>query len=96
VHQDYSPARTGWLSLNYSADPVSSANVIKPLAEEDAYVTFGTGVSSQELNDALHKSGLFTMGAAYGEICCPPDQTTIDCYRSDQGRWRIRSRGRTR
>jgi hypothetical protein len=66
VLQDFLPSRSASPSVNFSADPVSGANVIKPLADQQAYVTFGAGVSGQELNEALHKSGLFTMGAAYG------------------------------
>ena len=35
---------------------------------EQAYVTFGAGLSTQRLNNALAPSNLFTMGAAHGEV----------------------------
>jgi hypothetical protein len=68
VLREFSPSRSSAPSVNFSADPVSSANVIEALENQQAYVNFGAGVSGQELNEALHKSGLFTMGAAYGMI----------------------------
>ncbi|KAF1815079.1 hypothetical protein P152DRAFT_480166 [Eremomyces bilateralis CBS 781.70] len=43
----------------------ATANVIKPAAGTQAAVTIGAGVTTQELNDALEGSGLFTMGAAH-------------------------------
>jgi FAD/FMN-containing dehydrogenase len=35
---------------------------------EAGYVTFGVGMSTGDLNDALDSHGLFTMGAAHGEV----------------------------
>jgi hypothetical protein len=48
------------------AADIQPSNVIKPVTGQQAAVTFGVGVSTQELNDALDKSGLFTLGAAHG------------------------------
>jgi hypothetical protein len=45
-------------------DIVKAANVIKPIPGQQAAVTFGAGLATQALNDALAKSGLFSMGAA--------------------------------
>jgi FAD/FMN-containing dehydrogenase len=42
--------------------------VIQPIPGQQAYVSFGAGVTTQELNDALAPSGLMTMGAAHGEV----------------------------
>ncbi|KAF2417423.1 FAD-binding domain-containing protein [Tothia fuscella] len=67
VHQDIHAAYES-PPLNYSADPVSTANFIGPDRFDDAYVSFGTGVTAQELNDALAKSGLFAIGSAYGGV----------------------------
>jgi hypothetical protein len=55
-------------SVNYTADPVGHVNVINVAPNSKPVVTFGTGVSTQELNDAMDKSGLFTMGAAAATV----------------------------
>jgi hypothetical protein len=49
-------------------DPVDKqpANTIVAVKGQQAAVTFGTGISTQELNDALGPSKLFTLGAAHG------------------------------
>jgi hypothetical protein len=53
------------------AEPVDSktvTNVIKPVAGKQAAVTFGGGMTSDELNRELRKSGLYTIGAAHGSV----------------------------
>ncbi|TGZ81304.1 FAD-binding domain-containing protein, partial [Ascodesmis nigricans] len=47
--------------------PLSEPNVITP-GSGQAAVTFGAGVSTQQLNDALAPSNLFTLGAAHGSV----------------------------
>lgn len=37
-------------------------------AGDEAFVTFGAGMSTQLINDAIAPSGLFTLGAAHGEV----------------------------
>jgi len=54
----------GSAPLDYSADPVQNVNVVTPPVNKEPAVTLGTGVTSQELTDALDKSGLFSFGAA--------------------------------
>lgn len=49
----------------------ATANTIKPTAGRQAAVTIGAGVTTQELNNALEASGLFTIGAAHGKLVCP-------------------------
>jgi FAD/FMN-containing dehydrogenase len=48
--------------------PMGKANVITPKKGKQAAVTFGAGVSTQILNNQLHKSGLVTVGAAHGSV----------------------------
>jgi FAD/FMN-containing dehydrogenase len=63
ILEDFTPTVNG-------ADSVNSAtktNVISPQAKQ-AYVTFGAGFSTQELNDQLAPSKLFALGAAHGEV----------------------------
>jgi hypothetical protein len=67
VAESYTATASGVPAVNYTADPVNTVNVIKPIAGKQAFVTFGAGVGTQDLNDALHKSGLFTIGAASSE-----------------------------
>jgi hypothetical protein len=57
---------SGAREVNVAADPIKGANKIKPIPGKQAYVTFGVGVTTQELNNALDASGLMTMGAAHG------------------------------
>jgi hypothetical protein len=49
-------------------DCETSINVIKPVAGKQAAVTFGVGVNSQEITNALDMSGLFTIVAAASKI----------------------------
>jgi hypothetical protein len=67
IAESYTATASGVPAVNYSADPFNTINVIKPTPGKQAYVTFGAGVGGQDLNDALHKSGLFTMAAASGK-----------------------------
>jgi hypothetical protein len=55
----------------HGAEPVdykTVTNVIKPVADKQAAVTFGAGITSDELNRELRKSGLYTVGAAHGGV----------------------------
>ena len=52
--------------VDYKSDPIKGANQIAPSPDKQAAVTFGAGVTTQELNNALDPSLLFTMGAAHG------------------------------
>lgn len=62
VHESFTPSALG------AEKPPSKANVIKPVAGKQAAVTFGVGVSTQMLNDALSPSKLVTVGAAHGSV----------------------------
>jgi hypothetical protein len=66
VLQSYEPAAKGAEVVDYTSDPIKSANRILPVPGKQAAVTFGSGVTTQELNDAIDPSLLFTMGAAHG------------------------------
>jgi hypothetical protein len=68
VHNDFYATMSGVREINTAADPIKGANVIQPIAGKQAYVTFGAGVTTQELNNAIASSGLMTMGAAHGEV----------------------------
>ena len=70
VLESFTPTMEGALSVDYSSDPIGGANTIKPVPGKQAAVTFGVGVSTQELTNALHRSQLFAMGAAASEF--PP------------------------
>jgi hypothetical protein len=63
VSKSFVPSPNGTENVDYSADPIEKANVLKLAPGSQAVVTFGAGVSSQQLNNALAKSGLFTMTA---------------------------------
>jgi FAD/FMN-containing dehydrogenase len=68
VSNDYLASFSGAREINTNVDPIKGVNIIKPVKGKQAYATFGVGVTTQELNDALAKSGLMTMGAAHGEV----------------------------
>jgi hypothetical protein len=57
---------SGAQAVDYTSDPVKGANKISTLPDKQAAVTFGAGVTTQELNNAIDPSLLFTMGAAHG------------------------------
>jgi FAD/FMN-containing dehydrogenase len=46
--------------------PFEMINTIRPASGKQAAVTIGAGVGHQKLNNALHPSKLFTIGAAHG------------------------------
>ncbi|QDS72645.1 hypothetical protein FKW77_002478 [Venturia effusa] len=50
------------LSANEKAEKMTMA------AGDEAFVTFGAGMSTQLINNAIAPSGLFTLGAAHGEV----------------------------
>ncbi|KAF1812801.1 FAD-binding domain-containing protein [Eremomyces bilateralis CBS 781.70] len=68
VLQSFTPSEKGAESPDYEVGAVASANKITVLPGQQPAVTFGAGVSTQELHDVLAPSGLFTMGAAHGEV----------------------------
>jgi hypothetical protein len=67
VADSYVPSAAGVPNVNYTADPIESVNFIKTIPGKQAFVTFGVGVTGHQLNNALAKSGLFTMAAAASE-----------------------------
>jgi hypothetical protein len=60
VHESFVPSEAG------AAKP-GAANIIVPAPGNQAAVTFGVGITTQVLNNALHPSKLLTIGAAHGE-----------------------------
>jgi hypothetical protein len=58
-------AKKSWVWRRDDPD-VQPVNVVTPIKGVQAAVTFGVGISTQELNDAVHKSGLVTVGPAHG------------------------------
>jgi hypothetical protein len=51
-----------------AARPGKTVNTIVPVAGKQAAVTFGVGVTTQRLNNALTPSKLVTVGAAHGSV----------------------------
>lgn len=51
-----------------AAKPEGTGNTIIPVPGKQAAVTFGVGVSSQLLHNAVSKSKLLTIGAAHGSV----------------------------
>jgi hypothetical protein len=70
VLSNYRVDERGFANVNYTSDPVAAVNIVKSMRqggqpnETPFAVTFGVGVTGQQLNTALAKSGLFTMAAA--------------------------------
>jgi hypothetical protein len=64
VLNSFSPSTSGAANV----DPDAPVKTIAPTAGQQTAVTFGAGVSTQELNDALDPSGLLAIGAAYGKL----------------------------
>jgi hypothetical protein len=62
VHESFTPTVEG------VPKPGKTANTIVPVAGKQAAVTFGVGVTTQRLNNALHPSKLVTVGAAHGSV----------------------------
>jgi hypothetical protein len=61
VHQDFQVSAAG------APRPKKTANTIVPIPGKQAAVTFGVGVTTQRLNNALNPSKLVTVGAAHGK-----------------------------
>jgi hypothetical protein len=62
VLEEFVPSEHGAEPVDYK----TVINVIKPVPGKQAVATFGPGTSYTELNRALAKSGLWTIGAAHG------------------------------
>lgn len=69
VLESFTPSESG------AESPSDNATVIKPVPGQQAAVTFGAGMSTADINEALDSSGLFTIGAAHGR-----DILTFDNY----------------
>jgi len=63
VHESFTPSAKG------AEIPKRTANVIKTVKGKQAATTFGVGIVTQVLNNALTPSGLVTVGAAHGSVC---------------------------
>lgn len=48
--------------------PPKAVNTIKLVPGQQAAVTFGAGVSTQQLHNAVYPSKLLTIGAAHGSV----------------------------
>lgn len=59
----FTPTAQGAEAVNST----TKTNVIPPQSNQ-AYVTFGVGFSTQQLNNEIAKSNLFTLGAAHSEV----------------------------
>jgi hypothetical protein len=64
VLESFTPSTQGAEPVNYK----TVTNIIQPVADKQAAVTFGAGMTSTELNRELRKSGLYTIGAAHGSV----------------------------
>ena len=64
MHESFTPSVNGAEPVDYK----TVTNVIKPVPGKQAAVTFGGGMTSDELNRELRKSGLYTVGAAHGSV----------------------------
>lgn len=51
-----------------ASKPKGEGNTIIPVAGKQAAVTFGVGVTSQVLHNAVSQSKLLTIGAAHGSV----------------------------
>lgn len=63
ILEAFNPTAEGVPSVNASSKIVKTS--IPP--GKQVYVTFGSGMSTQKLNNALAPSNLFALGAAHGE-----------------------------
>jgi len=61
ILESYTPTEEG------VAKPPKVLNTIVPVPGKQAAVTFGAGVSTQQLQNAAYPSKLFTIGAAHGK-----------------------------
>lgn len=62
VVEEFIPTEAG------AAKPKGAGNTIVPVAGKQAAVTFGVGVTSQLLHNAVSNSKLVTVGAAHGSV----------------------------
>jgi FAD/FMN-containing dehydrogenase len=62
VLESFTPTTSG------AEAPGKKTNVIVPVPGKQAAVTFGVGMSTQRVNNAIHASKLLTMGAAHGTV----------------------------
>jgi hypothetical protein len=62
IHEEFIPTTAG------AAKPKGAVNTIVPVAGKQAAVTFGVGVTSQVLHNAVSPSKLLTIGAAHGSV----------------------------
>jgi hypothetical protein len=60
VLEEFKPTEQG------AAKPTKVVNTIIPIEGKQAAVTFGIGVSTQQLHNAVYPSKLLTIGAAHG------------------------------
>jgi FAD/FMN-containing dehydrogenase len=63
VLSDFTPTKEGVLPVDSS----TKVNVLPPQTKQ-AYVTFGVGTNTRELNSLLAPSRLLTLGAAHGSV----------------------------
>jgi FAD/FMN-containing dehydrogenase len=62
VLESFTPTAKG------AESPDLKTTTVLPVPGKQAAVTFGAGVSTQRLNNAIHASKLLTMGAAHGTV----------------------------
>jgi hypothetical protein len=62
VLESFTPTAQG------AAKPGRAVNKIVPVPDQQAAVTLGAGVSTQQLHNAVFASKLFTIGAAHGRL----------------------------
>jgi hypothetical protein len=60
VLESFTPTAQG------AAKPGKKVNKIVPVPNQQAAVTFGAGMSTQQLHNAVYSSKIFTIGAAHG------------------------------
>jgi hypothetical protein len=61
IHEEFTPTATG------AAKPGQVINTIVPVPGKQAAATFGVGISTQRLHNAVGPSKLMTIGAGHGE-----------------------------
>lgn len=64
VHESFTPTANGAETVNSA----TVANTIKPDPKKQAAATVGAGITADELNKVLAKSGLYSIGAAHGSV----------------------------
>jgi FAD/FMN-containing dehydrogenase len=64
VHDDFTATPKGMDPVEYN----TQTNVLRAVPGKQMYVTFGAGMTTAGLNRELGKSGLWTVGAAHGEV----------------------------